>query len=133
MKFVPHIDPALPFSTAVIVDGIAYMSGNIGILPDGSVPPGLDRQSRLALDNMIAALKLAGCGLEDVFKCTVMLADMNDWPAFNQIYLEYFPASRKVRPPPDGFSMTFIDPAKSLDENQKWSKYYRDTIVRRAR
>jgi iron(III) transport system substrate-binding protein len=46
---------------------------------------------------------------------------------------EYFPASRKVRPPPDGFSMTFIDPAKSLDENQKWSKYYRDTIVRRAR
>jgi enamine deaminase RidA (YjgF/YER057c/UK114 family) len=76
------------------VDGIAYMSGNIGILPDGSVPPGLERQSRLALDNMIAALKLAGCTLEDVFKCTVMLADMNDWPAFNKIYLEYFPASR---------------------------------------
>jgi enamine deaminase RidA (YjgF/YER057c/UK114 family) len=70
------------------------MSGNIGILPDGSVPPGLERQSRLALDNMIAALKLAGCTLEDVFKCTVMLADMNDWPAFNKIYLEYFPASR---------------------------------------
>ena len=41
-----------------------------------------------------AALKLAGCALEDVFKCTVMLADMNDWPAFNQIYLEYFPANR---------------------------------------
>jgi reactive intermediate/imine deaminase len=94
MHFVPHIDPALPFSTAVIVDGIAYMSGNIGILPDGSVPSGLETQSRLALDNMIAALKLAGCRLEDVFKCTVMLADMNDWPAFNLIYLEYFPASR---------------------------------------
>ena len=94
MQFVPHIDPALPFSTAVNVDGIAYMSGNIGILPDGSVPPGLERQSRLALDNMIAALKLAGCALEDVFKCTVMLADMNDWPAFNRIYLEYFPANR---------------------------------------
>ena len=98
MQFVPHTDPALPFSTAVIVDGIAYMSGNIGILPDGSVPSGLERQSRLALDNMVAALKLAGCALEDVFKCTVMLADMNDWPAFNQIYLEYFPANRLPAP-----------------------------------
>jgi 2-iminobutanoate/2-iminopropanoate deaminase len=94
MKFIPHIDPSLPFSTAVIVDGIAYMSGNIGILPDGSLPAGLDAQSRLALDNMIAALELAGCTLEDVFKCTVMLADMNDWPAFNLIYMEYFPANR---------------------------------------
>jgi iron(III) transport system substrate-binding protein len=46
---------------------------------------------------------------------------------------DYFPASRKVRPPPDGFSISFIDPAKSLDENQKWSKYYRDTIISRAR
>jgi iron(III) transport system substrate-binding protein len=46
---------------------------------------------------------------------------------------EYFPASRKVRPPPDAFSMTFIDGAKSLDENQKWSKSYRDTIISRAR
>ena len=94
MQFVPHIDPALPFSTAVIVDGIAYMSGNIGILPDGSVPPGLDRQSRLALDNMIAALKLAGCTLEDVFKCTVMLADIAQWPAFNKIYVDYFKPDR---------------------------------------
>jgi enamine deaminase RidA (YjgF/YER057c/UK114 family) len=70
------------------------MSGNIGILPDGTLPAGLDAQSRLALDNTVAALKLAGCTLDDVFKCTVMLSDMNDWPAFNLIYMEYFPASR---------------------------------------
>jgi ABC-type Fe3+ transport system substrate-binding protein len=46
---------------------------------------------------------------------------------------DYFPASRKVRAPPEGFSITFIDPAKSLDENRKWSKYYRDTVISRAR
>jgi iron(III) transport system substrate-binding protein len=46
---------------------------------------------------------------------------------------EYFPASRKVKPPLDGISVTFLDPAKNLDENQKWSKYYRDTIINRAR
>jgi iron(III) transport system substrate-binding protein len=46
---------------------------------------------------------------------------------------EYFPASRKVKPLPDGISVTFIDPARSLDENQKWSKYYRDTFISQAR
>ena len=94
MKFIPHIDPELPFSTAVIVDGIVYLSGNIGILPDNSLPAGLEAQSRLALDNMVKALAACGCRIEDVFKCTVMLADMNDWPAFNRIYMEYFPKER---------------------------------------
>ena len=94
MKFIPHVDPSLPFSTAVIVEGIVYLSGNIGILPDDSLPAGIEAQSRLALDNMVAALAKSGCRIEDVFKCTVMLADMGDWPAFNLIYLEYFPKDR---------------------------------------
>jgi iron(III) transport system substrate-binding protein len=45
---------------------------------------------------------------------------------------EHFPATRKVRPLPEGTSVTFIDPAKSLDENQKWSKYYRETFNNQA-
>ena len=46
---------------------------------------------------------------------------------------DFFPASRKVRPLPSGLSVTFLDPVKGLDENQKWSKYYRDIITGRAR
>jgi iron(III) transport system substrate-binding protein len=46
---------------------------------------------------------------------------------------EYFPASRKVRPLPDGVSFTFIDAAKDLDEASKWSKYYRDIVINRRR
>jgi iron(III) transport system substrate-binding protein len=46
---------------------------------------------------------------------------------------EYFPASRKVKPLPDGISVTFLDPGRNLDENQKWSKYYRDTFIKQAR
>jgi iron(III) transport system substrate-binding protein len=46
---------------------------------------------------------------------------------------EYFPASRKVRPLLDGISVSFIDAAKDLDENPKWSKYYRDIVINRAR
>jgi iron(III) transport system substrate-binding protein len=43
---------------------------------------------------------------------------------------EYFPASLKVKPLVDGISVTFIDAAKDLDESPKWSKYYRDLLIR---
>jgi iron(III) transport system substrate-binding protein len=46
---------------------------------------------------------------------------------------DYFPMSRKVRPLVDLPSLTFLDPARILDNNQKWSKYYRDTFISRAR
>jgi iron(III) transport system substrate-binding protein len=45
----------------------------------------------------------------------------------------YFPMSRKVRPLADLPPLTFLDPARILDNNQKWSKYYRDTFISRAR
>jgi len=45
----------------------------------------------------------------------------------------YFPASRKVKPLTDGISVTFLDAARNLDENQKWSKFYRDTIIKNSR
>jgi iron(III) transport system substrate-binding protein len=46
---------------------------------------------------------------------------------------DFFPASRKARSLPGGLSVTFLDPAKALDENRKWSKYYREIITDRAR
>jgi iron(III) transport system substrate-binding protein len=46
---------------------------------------------------------------------------------------DYFPISRKVRPLVDLPPLTFLDPARILDNNQKWSKYYRDTFISRAR
>jgi iron(III) transport system substrate-binding protein len=45
----------------------------------------------------------------------------------------FFPASRKTRPIPGGISLTFIDPARGLEENQKWSKYFRDIIINQVR
>jgi len=46
---------------------------------------------------------------------------------------DFFPASRKEKALPAGVSVTFLDAAKALDENQKWSKYYRDIVVNQAR
>lgn len=46
---------------------------------------------------------------------------------------DFFPANRKVKSLPSGLSVTFVDPIKGLDENQKWSKYYRDVITNQSR
>jgi reactive intermediate/imine deaminase len=81
----------LPFSTAVRAGNTVYLSGALGIGPDGKLAEGMAAQAQAAMDNLGAGLKQAGLGWGDVAKCTVFLADMKDWPAFNQVYVTYFP------------------------------------------
>ena len=82
----------LPFSEAVEVNGLVLLSGQIGVKPGTLevVEGGMDAETRQTLDNISATLDAAGLSLSDVVKCTVMLADMADWPAFNEVYMEYF-------------------------------------------
>jgi len=81
----------LPFSTAVRAGDTVYLSGALGIDATGKLADGMTAQARLAMDNLGAGLKQAGLRWGDVVKCTVMLDDMKDWPAFNQVYVTYFP------------------------------------------
>jgi reactive intermediate/imine deaminase len=81
----------LPFSTAVRAGDTVYLSGALGIGPDGKMAEGMAAQAKAAMDNLGGGLKQAGLGWGDVAKCTVFLADMKDWPAFNQVYVTYFP------------------------------------------
>ena len=83
-----------PFSTAVRVGDIVYLSGAIGIRPDGTLPPSFEEQAKQTMENVGAALKTAGVGWGDVFKCTVMIDNMADWPKFNTVYVPYFPAGK---------------------------------------
>lgn len=84
----------LPFSTAVRVGDMLYMSGQLGTRADNSLPDTFDGQARQVMENIGAVLKQSGLGWRNVVKCTVMLADMKDWPAFNAIYVTYFPDGR---------------------------------------
>lgn len=84
----------LPFSEAVRVGDILYLSGQIGIAADGKVPDGMEDQAKLAMDGIGRVLKANGLSYDDVFKCTVMLDDMADWPAFNKVYVPYFKPGR---------------------------------------
>ncbi|MGN6536955.1 MAG: RidA family protein [Mesorhizobium sp.] len=86
----------LPFSQAVRVGDVLYLSGALGNVPGKLelVPGGIEAEARQTMDNIGALLKENGLTFADVFKCTVMLADMADWPTFNRIYLEYFDPDR---------------------------------------
>lgn len=83
-----------PFSTAVRVGDVVYLSGAIGRRGDGTLPEGFEAQAKQTMENVGASLKMAGLGWRDVFKCTVMLDNMADWPKFNAIYVPYFPAGK---------------------------------------
>ena len=86
----------LPFSAAVRVGDMLYLSGALGILP-GTLTlagGGMEGQARQTMENIGAVLRFCGLDFADVVKCTVMLADMSEWAEFNKIYVTYFPANR---------------------------------------
>lgn len=86
----------LPFSDAVQVGDMLYLSGQIGLAPgaDTVVPGGIEAETRQTMDNIGAVLKRRGLDFGSVVKCTVMLADMKDWPAFNSVYVAHFKPDR---------------------------------------
>ncbi len=89
-------DYPFPFSDAVQVGDLLILSGQVGAAPGTTavVPGGIEPETRQVMANIQDSLKRRGLGLDAVVKCTVMLADMKDWPAFNKIYATYFQKRR---------------------------------------
>jgi 2-iminobutanoate/2-iminopropanoate deaminase len=87
------------YSQAATANGLVFCSGQIpldpatGELVDGSVA----EQTRRCLDNLAAVLRAAGSGLERVVKINAYLADISDFPEFNDAYSTYFPADPPAR------------------------------------
>lgn len=82
----------LPFSEAVRHGDTLYLSGQVGIAPGTMtlVPGGMRAEAGQALANIRTILEANGRTLKDVIRCTVMLADMADWPAFNEVWRGVF-------------------------------------------
>ncbi|XQW84873.1 RidA family protein [Thalassotalea piscium] len=89
----------LPFSQAVKVNGILYLSGELGVKPgtltlvEGGVTP----QTKQALDNIKGTLEHFGSSMDKVIKCTLFLADIKEWPDVNKVYIEYFKEALPAR------------------------------------
>ena len=92
-------DMQLPFSDAVRVGNMLYLSGKIGNIPGtrNLAEGGIAGETRQALDNIKASLEKYGSSLSEVVKCTVFLADIAEWAAMNEVYMTYFPENPPAR------------------------------------
>ena len=95
----PNAIAGLPFSSAVRVGNMLYLSGQIGNTPGTRqlADTGIAGQTRQSLENVKTLLTSAGSSLDRVVKCTVFMADMAEWPTMNEIYVTFFPKHRPAR------------------------------------
>ncbi|WP_062268205.1 Rid family detoxifying hydrolase [Endozoicomonas arenosclerae] len=89
----------LPLSEAVKVGNTLYLSGQIGLKPGSMqmVEGGVKEETRQTMDNISSLLKMNGYSMGEVVKCTVILTDINNWAAFNEVYQSYFSAPYPAR------------------------------------
>jgi reactive intermediate/imine deaminase len=94
----PLEELGLPFSESVRVGDLLFLSGQIGSGADGKLAPGgISAEANQILLNIAATLEKRGLGMEDVIKCTVFLADISEWAAFNEVYVKHFSAPYPAR------------------------------------
>ncbi len=104
---VPHTEIIVPegvarlpvFSPAVRVGDLLFLSGAIGTVGDELrlVEGGVGPETRQTLQNIEVILAAAGATMADLVKCTVFLADIADYAAMNEVYLEFFPSDPPAR------------------------------------
>ncbi|UCG87702.1 MAG: RidA family protein [Gemmatimonadota bacterium] len=89
---VPGSLEGLPFSSAVRVGNMLYLSGQVGALPGSRelAAGGIAAETRQAMENIKQVLEYAGSSLDQVVKCTVFLLDIGDYSAMNEVYASYF-------------------------------------------
>jgi reactive intermediate/imine deaminase len=94
-----HLPAGLPFSEGMAVGDLVFLSGQLGTFPGKRELNNATREAefRQIMDNIVATLTANGMTTKNVVKCLVMLEDMKDWQAFNEIYLTYFEAPYPAR------------------------------------
>jgi 2-iminobutanoate/2-iminopropanoate deaminase len=90
--------PTPPYSPVVIAGDTVYTAGQIANDRDGNlVEGGIEEQTRQTLANVRTCMQAAGCSLDDVVKVNAFLADLADFPGYNEVYKEFFDAPYPVR------------------------------------
>jgi reactive intermediate/imine deaminase len=99
----------LPFSDAVRVGHLLFLSGQIGNIPGTTdlAPGGIQGEARQTMENIKAVLEANGSSMDRVIKATVMLADIAEWPAFNEVYVTYFSGDKPARSAFAGSGLAF--------------------------
>ncbi len=88
----------LSLSRAIRAGDFVFLTGQVPFRDGAVMTTGtIEEQTRAVLDDIRATLALAGCELRDVVKAMVWLRDRADFPGFNAVYAEYFPADPPAR------------------------------------
>jgi reactive intermediate/imine deaminase len=90
----PNGVPQNPFSPAVQVGKIVFLAGQIGTKDGTLVTGGIEAETKQTMENIKATLGAIGLTMDDLVKCTVFLADMDEWGRMNAIYRTYFQPTR---------------------------------------
>ena len=89
----------MPFSEAVIHSNIIYVSGQVGDIPntDKLVEGGIVPETSQTMKNIKRILEENGSSMDNVLKCTCMLADINEWGQMSKEYVKFFPKHKPAR------------------------------------
>ncbi|MEO6445606.1 MAG: RidA family protein [Gemmatimonadaceae bacterium] len=96
----PYGPPTRPFTPAVRVGNMLYLSGQVGTAANsqgGVVQGGIKAETQQTLENIKDVLTRSGSSMDRVVKCTVFLADMREWDAMNEVYVTFFPRNKPAR------------------------------------
>ena len=100
-------EPVVGYSRAVRVGPFIAVTGTVGINPDGTYPPGLEAQTRRALEIIGAALEALGAELRDVVRTRLFVTDISRWEEVGKVHGEVF---RDVRP-----ATTMVEVSRLID------------------
>src|SRR5438552_4509199 len=97
----PYSGPVVAGPLVFVAGPLVFVAGQVGSDPrTGAVPAGIKAQTQVVLSNVEAKLKKAGCGLKDVVKSTVFLADIRGFEEMNEVYravfAPHFPAGSTI-------------------------------------
>jgi len=96
----PYGPPTRPFSPAVRVGNMIYLSGQMGTDASARGPlveGGIEAETKQTMENIKEVLEKSGSSMARVVKCTVMMADMTEWDRMNAVYSTYFPGNKPAR------------------------------------
>ena len=88
----------MPFSPAVKFGNLLFLSGSIGMNPEtGELPQDVGEQTKNCMENLGLILRQANMDYSDAVRCTVYLADLEDYAAMNKAYIAFFPGDPPAR------------------------------------
>lgn len=85
----PADEGAPPFSGAVMIDDVLYVSGSLGLV-DGKVPEDPADEARAVMDAIKASVEGAGMTMDDIFVVQIFCSDVDHYGVFNDVYRTYF-------------------------------------------